>query len=252
MSELASILVYHAIRSSTDDGTADVALGVDRFARQMAFLAQHREVVPLDVAVQTVAQKTRRRVAITFDDGYRSVLEHALPVLEEFRFPATVFVPTGAIGDRNRWDATSPPAGLPVMSGDESREIERRGLQVESHGHGHIDLAQATLDEIRRDLTRSMEMLCEILGRMPKFLAYPWGRVTPDVESLVEALGFQSAFTIGVRDRGRFARGRIPVRPVNPSWKFRLQTSGHWSAIRFSRAVGPIRAGVRATRAARS
>jgi peptidoglycan/xylan/chitin deacetylase (PgdA/CDA1 family) len=153
-----------------------------------------------------------------------------------------VFVPTGAIGDRNTWDNESPPAGLEVMSMEELRDVDARGVTVESHGHGHVDLASATATTARDDLARSMAILTEFHGRPPRFLAYPWGQVTPAVERLVRELGFLAAFTIGVRDRGLFARARVPVRAINPAWKFRIQTSGYWSALRFSRIGSPVRA----------
>ncbi len=242
-----TILVYHAIgpiQSADDHVRLSVPHGV--FVRQMHFLERHRRVVSLAEAMDHRYERGRPRVAITFDDGYRCVRELALPVLEECGFPATVFVPTGAIGDRNTWDSESPPAGLAVMSMEELREVEARGLTVESHGHGHVDLAAVSAPTALDDLSRSVAILSDLLGRAPKFLAYPWGQVTPDVEGIAADLGFLAAFTIGVRDRGSFAHERVPVRATTAAWKFRIQTSGYWSALRFSRVGSPIRVTARA------
>ena len=129
-----------------------------------------------------------------------------MPVLKEHGFPATVFVPTGAIGDCNRWDVDSPTAGLAIMSPEELREADANGLTVESHGHRHINLATATSVSAFDDLSRSVEILTDLIGRAPAFLAYPWGRVAPSVEDAAVQLRFRAAFTIGTRDRGQFAR----------------------------------------------
>ena len=44
------------------------------------------------------------RLAVTFDDGERSVLEHAFPVLSELGIPGTVFVPVGYGGSPGQLD----------------------------------------------------------------------------------------------------------------------------------------------------
>src|SRR4051812_49284429 len=42
-----------------------------------------------------------RSVLITFDDGYRSMRTVALPLLQEFGFPAVLFVPSAFVGGQN-------------------------------------------------------------------------------------------------------------------------------------------------------
>lgn len=64
------------------------------FASHVAFFAAHYHVVPL---ASIVSDSPERALAITFDDAYRSVYEHALPVLRRYRCPAAVFVVTDAI-----------------------------------------------------------------------------------------------------------------------------------------------------------
>jgi hypothetical protein len=66
--------------------------------------------------------------------------------------------------------------------------------------------------------------------------------VSHDVEVMAAKLGFLAAFTIGVRDQGPLAHARVPIRSNNAAWKFRIQTSGYWSALRFSRIGHPVRA----------
>lgn len=92
------------------------------FGAQLDLLAAAAEIVPPG-AVAELSGARGRRVAITFDDGYRDNHEHALPALEARGIPAAFFIPTGFI-DRPRiawWDeiawmathatAASVPAG---------------------------------------------------------------------------------------------------------------------------------------------
>ena len=68
------------------------------------------------------APPSSRTLAVTFDDGYRSVLTHARPILERLGLPATVFVPTDFVG------ATSPMRGPGSSSGSAARtRTELRG-----------------------------------------------------------------------------------------------------------------------------
>jgi peptidoglycan/xylan/chitin deacetylase (PgdA/CDA1 family) len=46
----------------------------------------------------------KRAVAVTFDDGYADIADHAMPLLERYQIPATVFVATGYIGREFWWD----------------------------------------------------------------------------------------------------------------------------------------------------
>ena len=242
-------MVYHAVGAvQSADDPFRLFVPPEVFVNHMHFLARHRRVVPLAEVVDRRYERGRPRVAITFDDGYRCLLEHALPVLEDYGFPATLFVPTGVVGDRNRWDLDPPQTGLEVMSIEELRDVIARGFKVESHGHRHINLATATAVSAADDLVCSVAFLTDILDAKPRFLAYPWGQVTREVEDVVTELGFHAAFTIGTRDRGPMARARVPVWRDRMAWQFRIQTSGFWPALRFSRGGYPIRAVARATR----
>jgi peptidoglycan/xylan/chitin deacetylase (PgdA/CDA1 family) len=234
MTDRTTVLAYHAVAScpaSDDDHLLFVS--PTAFEAQMEYLARRRQVVTLVEAVSGPRPRGRPAVAITFDDGYRSVLEHALPVLERFGFPATVFVPTRYIGDQNRWN---PPSACPltIMSTDELRDAEARGLAVESHGHAHLDLSNANEDEARDDLAQSVAILRTVTGRQPRFLAYPFATASPSAQRVAETLGFVAAFNVSGRDRGPFARGRVPASRLDPPWLFGLQTSGHYLALRHS------------------
>src|SRR5918996_3488079 len=96
------VLVYHGIGAVARDAPLwNGFVRPERFAAQMTRLAGEGRVVGLDAIVEGAAG--RGRVAITFDDAYRSALEHAVPVLRELGLPATFFVPTRWIGERNTW-----------------------------------------------------------------------------------------------------------------------------------------------------
>src|SRR5688572_25999250 len=87
-----TILCYHAVQPGW---TAPMSVEPAVFAEHVAWLARRRRVVPLTEASRQLGRSgaiRNRGVAITFDDGFASVYEHAFPVLREHGVTATVFL----------------------------------------------------------------------------------------------------------------------------------------------------------------
>lgn len=94
------ILMYHGLVERPLVPACWHQLEVAAFRRQIAWVAAHHRVLPLEEALARLADGTlpERSLAVTFDDGYRSNLVLGLPILEEFRVPATVFLVTDLVG----------------------------------------------------------------------------------------------------------------------------------------------------------
>lgn len=212
----------------------------------MAFLAERRTVIDLDTLLSPAPRTGRPRVAITFDDAYRSVLEHAVPILRAHRFPATFFVPTKWIGAANAWDPRTS-ACRDLMSAEQLQALAREGFAIESHGHGHVDYARAEPHVVEEDVRLSIERLTDLLGRRPRYLAYPYGRASQTAAGEAERLGLRAAFALERPQpiTGRFAIRRTPIFPADGGPVFALKTTGFYVAWRQS---APVRAGYRAVR----
>lgn len=233
----ATVLAYHAVGPCpVADDPCNLWVDADAFARQMADLARRRRVVPLEDVVEDRVGPGRPAVAITFDDAYRCVLEHALPVLEHHGFPATVFLPTAFVGDRNRWDPPQP-CDLSIVTADEVRDLVRRGIAVESHGHRHLDLRDTDEHTTREDLTTSRDVLTELLGHPPRHLAWPYRDGSDRARTVAAELGFRTAFSIDLPHTGPYGFGRVQVTPLDSDLVFRAKTSGRWLQLRHHRAV---------------
>jgi peptidoglycan/xylan/chitin deacetylase (PgdA/CDA1 family) len=94
------IVNYHRVLGAPDP-LLESEPTVDTFRWQMDLLAECFNVLPLDEAVSLLVKERMppRAVAITFDDGYRSLHELAMPILRERALPATVFVTSGHMAD---------------------------------------------------------------------------------------------------------------------------------------------------------
>jgi peptidoglycan/xylan/chitin deacetylase (PgdA/CDA1 family) len=88
--ETPMILMYHGI-ADVDEDPNQLCVSPARFAEQMAWLAR-RGLRGVGIAALVDAMRAGRQrglVGLTFDDGYTSVLETALPVLRRHGFGAT-------------------------------------------------------------------------------------------------------------------------------------------------------------------
>jgi peptidoglycan/xylan/chitin deacetylase (PgdA/CDA1 family) len=253
-----TVITYHGVGDCAR--SADpyrLWMPVRHFRQHMEFLARHRCVVGLDEVCTpspSPSPSPKPAVAITFDDGYRSILETAMPLLQAHGFPATIFVPSGWLGRDMGWEpmaANHRP--LPIVSGDELAAFERGGIRVASHGHAHVRLGEVTDEDIDADLSASVATLSGALGRHPGTLAYPFGSHSPAARQAARRAGFRAAFSIGQRRQGRFAEERVTIRPDDSLPLFAFKTSGHYLGLRTSPLIDvafePLRRRIAARRA---
>lgn len=99
------ILMYHRVAAPNVDPW-NLCVSPANFAAHMQALSELAEVVPLQELLVNLrsGRRTRTVAAVTFDDAYLDNLTAAKPVLDSLDIPATLFVPTGWIGDpRPMW-----------------------------------------------------------------------------------------------------------------------------------------------------
>lgn len=99
------VISYHRVLESLDP-LLESEPDVKTFRWQMELLAECFNVMPLHDAVVALGKESMppRAVCITFDDGYRSTYDLALPILKELNLPATVFVSSGYLDEGNMWN----------------------------------------------------------------------------------------------------------------------------------------------------
>jgi peptidoglycan/xylan/chitin deacetylase (PgdA/CDA1 family) len=112
------ILLYHRVAEAVVDPFG-ICVSPAHFEAQMAALSTFTTPVRLAELVDGASRGCLpdRAVAVTFDDGYADNLAVALPILERYQIPATVFVVAGQLGGQFWWDVVSwailTPARLP-------------------------------------------------------------------------------------------------------------------------------------------
>jgi peptidoglycan/xylan/chitin deacetylase (PgdA/CDA1 family) len=205
-----SILMYHSIDSS---GSV-VSCSRETFTAQMAAISDEDfRGISLQDAVafrKLNGAWPEKSVVLTFDDGFANVYEHALPVLQQYKFGATVFVISGRMGQLNNW--SQPPQKLgehSLLSWEQARALSSSGIEIGSHTRSHLDLTRCDLGKARQEMTGSRKEIEDKLGQQVSSFAYPYGAINRAVCSLA-ASEFESSCTTELRRANSDAADCLP------------------------------------------
>jgi peptidoglycan/xylan/chitin deacetylase (PgdA/CDA1 family) len=187
------VLFYHRVSDDPDP----LAIAPRRFAAQMGVLRDEGYRV-LDVVeagrLLSGREPLDRVIALSFDDGYRDVAEHALPVLERHGFRATVFIATAVIDGTARftWYERQPP----VLGWSDIAALDRNSaFSFEAHTLTHPNLTALAPAAAEREIAGSRSALEERLGRAVAGFCYPGGVYGERERELVARAGFAAATT---------------------------------------------------------
>ncbi len=213
------ILTYHQIASAPPRGTPFRGLAVDpaRFARHMTWLRRlgWRGLSMRDLDPYLSGERRGQVFGLTFDDGYRNVLDHALPVLLANGFTATNYFVADHAGGDNFWDVPKGVPASPLMTDDDIRRWAAAGQEVGAHTLDHADLPTLAPDEARRQITQARAVLQAVAQQPVDAFCYPYGHFAPEHADMARDAGYRTATTT---HRGRVQSGdsllSLPRAPV--------------------------------------
>lgn len=191
------VLGYHGVGPSAQgEDPHFLRIPTERFELQLRLL------IEAGFEFTTVAELAERAgggrpppglVALSFDDGMSDNHSVLLPILRDLGIPATVFVTTGLIGQRNPW--FSPGSDARMMTVDELRELDAAGIELGAHTVHHADLSQLGEADCMLEMVESRERLEEIAGTPVRTFAYPYCRYGPVAMEAAGKAGFAAAVT---------------------------------------------------------
>ena len=205
------VLNYHQVEQKNGN---PLTLWPDQFEAQMAYLADEGyTTITIDEMMDALDHGTplpEKPVIITFDDGYADNYEYAYPILKKYGFKATIFL---------IYDFTN--AYPNYLTWEQIDEMKQSGLiRFESHTMTHANLAELdSADELRHEIADSHDLLSEKIGYDMHYIAYPGGRVNPEIEEMTRAAGYRGGFTVhyglSTPTEGRYQMDRIPIFGAN-------------------------------------
>jgi peptidoglycan/xylan/chitin deacetylase (PgdA/CDA1 family) len=196
------------------------------FRAQLSYL-KHRGYHCIGVGEWLASQKNGRKsekcVALTFDDGFGSMWENVLPLLQEFGFRATFFIVPGYVGkthwgnpNTGTWSGKEQPGRMPfpMMTWNQITRLGEAGMEIGSHTLSHPNLTNISEEEARKEIRDSKEFLEEKLGISIQGFCYPLGRQNEVLTELVQKSGYRYGCTTkpgyATPDSNPFLLPRIP------------------------------------------
>lgn len=192
----------------------------ENFRKQMAHLRRR------GYAFAPLGGAGRKAISISFDDGYRDLLEHGLPILEEMNIPAAFFLVAGAAGRKDDWYRGEES----ILDWSEARELVKRGHTIGSHSLTHATLDRLAPGDVRREVRESRKILEDRLGVPITRFAYPQGVFTPEIIEAVREAGYEEAWATETGDDSRYQRRRFRI-------------SANTGIVRFAAKIFKIRMG---------
>ena len=203
----AVVLMYHRFG---EDSLPSTSVRLAQFEAHLDELTSGGySVLPLAEildALQAGRALPDRSVAITIDDGARSVYTEAWPRLRARNLPFTIFVSSEPL------DHDLPG----YISWDQLREMRAGGgVTVGNHGHRHSHMVGLDAEQQRANIAKAAQRFREELGTEPDVFAYPYGEISAALRTAVEEAGFTAAFgqhsgAIGPMS-DRFSLARFPI-----------------------------------------
>src|SRR5689334_6188712 len=207
--EKLTILSYHEIAEPGEALSPDYAVKPTMFVRQMDWLRNngYHFVTVDDLLADEAGRKPLpdKAVLITFDDGYRSMYDHAWPILRSWKIPALVAVVGAWEDDKTQvnFDGKEIPRSK-LMSWAELKELAGSALVeigshtfdmhrgIEGNPQGNMEPAATTRrylpatksyetevayrNRVEADLQKSSDTIKAHIGRAPRVIAWPYGR----------------------------------------------------------------------------
>lgn len=226
------VLCYHQFTTQRHS-TNRMVVTEKEFQQQMQYLHKNGyQVVTLNALyrfIQGQQELPDKAVVITVDDGYRSYLDIAVPILKQYQFPSTMFVYPDFIG-----------AGL-ALTWQELRSFSSDPLiDIQSHSKSHDNLspkpsgeeAQAYQQRLEKEVIEAQKILAAKAAQKASHFAYPYGKTSEKLIALLDEQQYNLGLTV--------ERGSNPTFS-NPLLVNRTMIYGGDSMAKFARALNTFR-----------
>ena len=224
---------------------------LSNFGINIAFLKQHTNVISMDDFFSGRLSFNKINVVISFDDGYRGWLTHAVPVLKEHGLPAIFFVSSGFIGLSKEQEANfaltnlflthEPHRITGCLSQGDIRRLVVEGFTIGGHTLKHTNLGKVrNRAQLGYEIAEDKSRLEKAAGAKVDYFSYPFGAFdNPEIElfEVLKESGYRGAVTTisGFNDSktNKYLLHRELTEASMPGRVFRARIYGNYDAVRF-------------------
>jgi peptidoglycan/xylan/chitin deacetylase (PgdA/CDA1 family) len=220
MSQSVPILMYHLVSPRQVRGFEKYNVSPNKFAAQLTWLVRMGyTTVTLDALID--ARHGHRglpaqAVVITFDDGYRDCVVHALPVLRDLGLSAVMFLVAGLVGRTSKWLVEDRGVEeIPLLHWSDAERLRGASVQCGSHALTHTRLPALSPSACRYELEESRRLLGDRLGYTVEHVSFPHGAYDAVTQEAARNAGYRSACSVrrglSAPDDDLFALHRVPI-----------------------------------------
>ncbi|PZU86350.1 MAG: polysaccharide deacetylase [Chryseobacterium sp.] len=216
-----TILMYHQIEKNS---TEKLTISPENLEKQFSYLKDNGFN---SIFFSEINLISRKKIILTFDDGYENNLQYLPSLLEKYNLKATIFIATEFIQKGYR--------SYKMMTFEDIRNLDREKIEIALHSHHHENFRNSTMDFIENDLIDNMLILDKEGITYSKILAYPYGGYPKDNQKksdfflLLKKIGIEFAVRIG---------NRINYFPTQKPYELcRIDIKGDESLIKFKLKV---------------
>jgi len=161
---------------------------VDRFARIVDEIA--------------VRQSRGHDIAITFDDGNRTDVDIAAPILARNGIAGSFFILVGRLGQDG------------YLSSEDIIRLLDMKMEIGLHGRHHVDWRLLDMAGLESEVPRAREQLSTVAGTRIKVVGVPFGAYNRRVMTYLKKQGFNTIYTSdgGLTRAGQRVQPRLSLR----------------------------------------
>ena len=173
----------------------------EQFKEHLRFLMDNFNVCSLRSLLESTKYEQEKNfcATITFDDGFKVLMEDCLELLEKIDIKASFYVTTDFVERGNGY-----------MNVEDLKLLTKLGHEVGSHGVSHVSMSAMLPSVAMKELIISQKKITEWTKKKPEGFAYPYGEIFNSLGSPAEWVrkaGYSYAVTAR---RGRIDRSSDP------------------------------------------
>lgn len=219
------ILMYHKVSETLSEG---LTISEKNLEAQFQFLSENEyETYFLSDLYKLKRLPSKKSVVITFDDGYVSQLQYAVPLLQKYKLKAIFFIPLLYIGMEDSWNDETHP----LMSLEQLKSLDTSIIELAYHSFAHQKFDSLSLSEIKKDTEMALKAVSENSLHFSLGLAYPFGKYPREKEAKSKFFNLlkKENFKYGLRIGNRL--NTFPFK--NPFEIQRIDVKGEFSLKKF-------------------
>ena len=162
----SQLLLYPAKQSSNGE---EIAMPISNFFDFIE--ASYLTEKDAEVYKTAQAEKNKKVVALTFDDGPDgNTTPQALDILAKYKIKATFFVQGKNI------------------AGNEAilKRMQAEGHEIGNHSWNHPVLTQLSLEDAKKQITDTEDAIKNVLGKSSKLMRPPYGAISDDIRNSLD------------------------------------------------------------------